>query len=203
MAYADITIYPPKSSPLGKTFNEWSILWWRWLLGIEKPNNPALDMTGDNAHLNQSNPDVFFLCQMFEISRIYPLRRVKIPKNKKLFLPILNWISYRDHENQSEENLISEAANKMNEIGMLMFSINENPIVGNLIDFRIRTPIFQVELPKDNLLDAKPGLTTVVSDGYWLFLESKSEEINISSLGACSSGVTKIGTNYQILFTNE
>jgi hypothetical protein len=203
MAYADIMIYPPNSSPLGKTFNEWCILWWKWLLGIQKPNNPAHDMTGDNAYINQINADVFFLCQTFERTRIYPLRKVKIPNNKKIFLPILNWISYRDQENQSEGNLRLEAADRMDRIGMLKFSINEKPIEENLVDFRIRTSIFEVDLPKDNILGAKSGLTTVVSDGYWLFLESNLKEISISSLGSCSSGVTEIGTNYHIIFTNE
>lgn len=203
MVNSEITVYSPKSSPLGKSLNDWCILWWNWLLKIEKSNSPALDMSGENAYMNQNNPDVFFLCQTFEKSRIFPQRRIKIPHNKKIFLPILNWISYRDQENQTEEELRLEADGKMNNIGMLTFLINEKPLTANLKDFRIQTSIFYIDLPKDNLLGAKPGLTTVVSDGYWLFLESNLKEINIRSFGSCSSGVTEIGTHYQIVFANQ
>lgn len=203
MDNADIWIYPSNSSPIGKNFSDWCILWWKWLLTIKTSNNPAYDMTGEKADINQSDPNVFFLCQTFEKSRIFPQRRVEIPHKKRLFLPILNWISFRDEDNQTEETLISEATDKMNQIGMLEFYVNGKPIMDNLSEFRVRTPIFEVNLPKDNILGAKPGLTTVISDGYWLFLESTLRELRIGSLGSCSSGATEIGTNYQIIFTDE
>ncbi|VFJ12946.1 hypothetical protein [Candidatus Nitrosocosmicus franklandus] len=202
MYNAEVLIYPSNSFPMGKSFNDWCILWWKWLLTIEKSNNPAYDMTGKKAYINQSDPDVFFLCQTFEKSRIFPHRRIEILHKKKIFLPILNWISFRDEENQSEETLKSEAADKMNKIGMLEFYVNGKPVRDRLPEFRVRTPLFEVNLPNDNILGVKQGLTTVVSDGYWLFLESNLNKINISSLGSCSSGITEIGVNYQIIFTD-
>jgi hypothetical protein len=202
MNNADVWIYPSNSSPMGRTYSDWCMLWWKWLLTIERSKNPAYDMTGRNAYINQDDPNVFFLCQTFELSRLFPLRRVKIPHKKKLFLPILNWISYRNEENQSEETLKSEAAERMDEIGWLEFYVNEESIIDNLSQFRVSTSMFEVILPKDNLLGVNPGLTTVVSDGYWLFLESTLKELRIRSFGSCSSGVTEIGANYEIIFTD-
>ncbi len=44
----------------GQTWEQWSMAWWNWLMGINKSCNPANDADGSN-YLNGQAPPVFFL----------------------------------------------------------------------------------------------------------------------------------------------
>ena len=48
-------------NPFNTTWEDWSIAWWNWLMGIGKADSPANDATGANHNRNQTNQSVFFL----------------------------------------------------------------------------------------------------------------------------------------------
>ena len=56
-------VFTRQENPFGKTWEQWTIEWWHWLLSIPKQNNPALDETGENFAVNFNNNDnnVIFL----------------------------------------------------------------------------------------------------------------------------------------------
>ena len=56
-------VFTRQENPFGKTWEQWTIEWWHWLLSIPKQNNPALDETGENFAVNFNNNDnnvIFF-----------------------------------------------------------------------------------------------------------------------------------------------
>ncbi len=189
-------IFAPNSKPFGLTLGEWSIKWWQWLLKIQKPTSPALDDTGRNAHVGQSNPNVFFLCQTIEGGRQRPNRIVYVNRGACVFMPIINWVSNLEYGN-SENELIKIARQKMDAIGDLELNIN-GTIVPQLQKYRFLSDFFTVELPNDNILDLPAGKTQLISDGYWIFTEPIITDTMISTFGSCSFGVTKIGVSYSI-----
>jgi hypothetical protein len=196
MSIINVEIYPQDSKPFGLTFSEWSAKWWQWLLSISKPLNPAMDSSGENASIGQSNSNVFFLCQTIENVKS-PIRKISIRKGTSLFLPIINWASNFYEHGKSERELIKTATEKIDVIGNLKFNLNGINIQG-LEKYRFRSKFFTVELPQDNILGLPAGKARLISDGYWIFTKPIDTDTRISTFGTCSSGVTKIGVNYSI-----
>jgi hypothetical protein len=191
-------ILPIDSKPYGLTLGEWSVKWWQWLLSIQKSVNPAFDVTGDNANLNQNYPDVFFLCQTIEGAKTIPYRKITIAAGQSIFMPIVNWISILHIDGETDQELLASAKQRMDVIAELEITINEVTIREGLEKYRTQSPFFETALPEDNVLGIDQGPTRCVSDGYWIFLRTCENSIRISSFGSCSSGFTKIGVRYNI-----
>jgi hypothetical protein len=43
--------------------------------------------------------------------------------------------------------------------------------IAGLENYRVRSEVFDLTFPKDNVYDVRPGLTRSVCDGYWLFIK--------------------------------
>src|SRR6476619_8531311 len=91
----------------GLTFEEWSIKWWSWILGVPKYHNPTIDVTGEFASLKQNNSNVVFLCQTFEAGANMPVRSIMISRGTSIFMPLINWISVFPVDGISDEDLIA------------------------------------------------------------------------------------------------
>ena len=72
------------------------------------------------------------------------------------------------------------------------------PLRQDLSKFRVRTNIFHMRIPDNNVLEIPPAEYRLVSDGYWLFFRPLSRSMEITSFGACSSGLTEIGVHYSL-----
>ncbi len=192
-------IYPVHSKPFGHTYGEWSARWWQWLLSIPKSKNPLDDSTGVNAHINQKYQNIFFLCQTHEnAAPPIPSRAVTVPMGTSVFMPIINWISVLHVDGETDEELIEIANKRMDVVANLEFMIDGLSIKHGLEEYRAVSPFFEVWLPEDNIFASGPGMTRAISDGYWLFLKPLKSDTTICSFGSCSSGVTKIGVNYNL-----
>jgi hypothetical protein len=198
MVSSDVLVFNIDSYPLGMKYDQWCIKWWIWLLSIPKSTNPVMDLMGNFAHTNQENKDVFFLCQTIESRKPLPTREIRIPFGGKIFLPIINWICFKDNEEHTHGYLKKLAKEKIDSVGNLELYINDKILDEDLSKYRVQPPIFEMKLPEDNILGIKPGLTSLVTDGYWIFFEPLIHDIKLSSFGSCSLGITEIGVNYQI-----
>lgn len=201
MIASPISIFPIDSKPYGKTYGEWSAEWWQWLLSIPMPDNPLFDLSGIKAHVNQTDPNVFFLCQTHERLKSIPNRSVSVPAGISVFIPVINWISIRHVHGETDQELFSTAKHRMDIVGNLEITINGITINKGLEMFRTQSPFFDVALPESNIIDESYGSRRCIADGYWLFLKSLDSHTKLSSFGSCSSGVTKIGANYEINIT--
>jgi hypothetical protein len=194
-----ISIFPIHSKPLGYTYEEWSARWWQWLLSIPKSKNPAFDSTGANANINQNYPNVLFLCQTYEEGAPFvPKRTVAVLAGSSIFMPIINWISVLHIDGESEQESVEIANKRMDVVANLQITINGLTVKNGLEEYRVQSPFFGVTLPEGNILGSPSGLIRAVSDGYWLFFKPLQDDTKISSFGSCSSGVTKIGVNYNL-----
>src|SRR2546426_11911178 len=52
-------VLPPHSHSYGKTYAEWSEVWWQWALSFPAATNPIADLTGADCALGQTGPDAF------------------------------------------------------------------------------------------------------------------------------------------------
>lgn len=178
-------------------YRKCTVKWWRWLLSIPKSINPASDIDGSCAHVMQNDPKFFFLCQTFESKNYIPQRSIQVPRGRRIFMPLINWLSVKDG-NETDEELMSLACERMEKIGKLELYIDGKQILSDIQKYRVRSPFFQFELCADNILGAEARNTRMISDGYWIMLEPVFERFEINSFGACSSGATQICANYNI-----
>lgn len=191
-------IYPIDSKPYGISYSEWSIKWWQWLSSIPKENNPALDWTGANAHVNQIYPNVLFLCQTIEGVNSIPIRKNTIPVGKAIFMPIINWISIMQQDGNSDEELIGVAKRRMDIIGPLQITINKVTINEGLEKYRVQSPFFEINWPENNIFGLSSGKRRCISDGYWIFIKPIHKEVTLETFSSCSSGLTKIKVKYEL-----
>jgi hypothetical protein len=191
-------ILPINSKPFGISYSDWSIKWWQWISSISKDKNPAFDWNGENVNIDQTDPRVLFLCQTYEGVESTPLRKNYITKNRSIFMPIINWISIMYHDGNNDKELLEKAKTKMDVIGPLEITINGLTINKGLEKHRVQSPFFEIDLPENNMFGISSGNKRCISDGYWIFLQSITENIRLSSFSSCSSGLTKIKINYEL-----
>lgn len=193
-----ISIFPIDSKPYGYTYGEWSAKWWQWLLSIPKPDNPLLDTTGANSTINQGNSNVFFLCQTYEGEKSIPDRVVTLASGRAIFMPIINWISVMHIDGENDDELVATAKERMDVVANLEITINGITVKEGFEGYRAQSPFFNLELPVNNIFGVPAGHRRAISDGYWLFVKPLEKGTSLTSFGSCSSGVTKIGVNYNI-----
>ena len=189
-------VHPVDSKPFGLSYEEWTEKWWKWLLSIPKERSPSMDFTGANANENQTDPNVFFLCQTIEGEESTPHRSIRIPTSKDILVPIMNWVSVLHVNGETDEELIKCATERMDVIKELTMSINGVKLDMELRNFRVKSRVFDFILPEKNVFDLPSGFTRLVSDGYWLLFHPLDELKGISTFSTCSSGLTKIAVEY-------
>ena len=201
MQSTSISLFPIESRPYGLSYGEWSARWWQWLLSVPRSESPAVDASGDNASVNQVDPNVFFLCQTVESiqeGRAARDRTIFMRAGKSVFMPIINWISILNVDGQTDEELASVAKKRMDVVSELEVTIDGVSIKEGLERYRTRSPFFDMIVPEDNIFQLSSGLRRFVADGYWIFLEPIENDIKLTTYGSCSSGVNKFGMNYHI-----
>lgn len=201
MQFISVPVFPIDSRPYGLTYGEWSARWWQWLLSVPKTLSPAFDVAGENAHMNQNDANVFFLCQTTDSVKARKTsqnRVINLKSGRSIFMPIINWISVLNVDGHTEEELVSTAKKKMDVVSELEVTIDGVTVNAGLDGYRVRSPFFDTVVPEDNIFGLPAGIGHFVSDGYWIFFKPLKKDIKISTYGSCSSGVNKYGISYEI-----
>jgi hypothetical protein len=161
---ANIGVFTSDSKPYGLTYGEWTVEWWKWLLSIPKPDNPAADTTGKNCALKQTGA-VWFLTGTYGGTNE---RICTIPAGKAILINIIDVIcSYAEHHLKTEPELRACAKADQDKVTTTSLTVDGaqlNPV-------RLQSPLFTVTLPSNNALGLKPQTTPAISDGYWVFLQ--------------------------------
>jgi len=173
-AVSNLTVIPQNSSPFEKPYSNWTADWWKWY--IETPfdnNHQSKDPSGASCDRNQSGP-VWFLSGSEKV----PIEKTcVIPGGKAILVPILIVeCSYVENKNEkTPEDLLRCAQSITNDMQGLKLKYDGIDIPKQQIgqEFRTETSPFIVNFPEMNVFLAQPpGLSTVVSDGYWIMFEA-------------------------------
>lgn len=166
------------------TYRSLSAEWWQWALSIPPSENPLADATGEKCMVGQHG-SVWFLAGVFN-SGEPTVRSCSVPKGKALFFPIVNSVNV-DTPNvcgQGPEHLSVETLRGFSAAfidGATNLSVDvDGKAIRNLR--RVKSKVFAVALPEDNLFDAPcSGQTNpnvplgvfapAVDDGYYLKLK--------------------------------
>jgi hypothetical protein len=95
-----------------------------------------------------------------------------IPSGRAIFFPVLvkEDSLADDSDLKTEADLIKRCEQATNRLINIEASIDDQPME-HLENYRVRSEVFDLALPKDNVYNVKPGLTRSVCDGYWLFIK--------------------------------
>ena len=195
LSYNNLELFTPDSRPFGRTYADWTASWWQWVLSIPKIDNPLLDQNGKNCANNQSGP-VWFLAGTLQGQTE---RSCTIPADKAILFPVINYeASVAEGDGTTEEELAARAKFEMDQITDIRATISRINI-DELKQYRVKSPLFNVTLPDDNVLGLPAQTTKMISEGYWLFLRPlEPGKYDLNSFGSCLAGRIKIGVSYHL-----
>jgi hypothetical protein len=115
-------------------------------------------------------------------------------------MPIINYeCSFADEPSITTANELElKCRSEIDDIKHLSVIIDES-ILSNLANYRVRSPIFSIDLHENNILGVNPCHTYMISDGFWIFLRPlEIGSHKVTSLGSCRSGKIRIETTYNL-----
>lgn len=189
-------LFPRGEHPLGRSWEEWTCRWWEWILSIPRVDNPGYDKTGERISKNQHSEVLFLPGTFGGIAE----RHISIPASKPILLPVINCTTSFAEEPRfkTEFQLMEFVRSQIDDIGDVHASI-DGVELKNVEQYRVRSRIFDVLFPENNVYNAKPGQTRAASDGFWLFLKPLSPGLHqIHTYGSCLLGKIRIEVKYNM-----
>jgi hypothetical protein len=176
---ASFTIIPQSQAQAqtGKTYGQWSAVWWQYALSIPTPDNPLLDGTGAKCRVGQAGSSpVFFLVGTFGGTATRD--ECKVPGGKVLFFPILNTANIKTLPGDDEKNLRARNTSFLQSTKELHASI-DGVDIGAMVSLdpdtsplRAASPegFFTVTVPENGVFGIPPGSYDAVADGFYLMV---------------------------------
>ncbi len=124
----------------------------------------------------------------------------ELPYGKAIVMPVINYeCSFADEPSITTDWELGEKSKReIDDIKDVRVKIDEITLE-DLSPFRIRSPLFRINLQEGNILGASSGSTKMISDGYWIIIKPLGfGEHQVNSFGSCRSGKIKIATAYKL-----
>jgi hypothetical protein len=167
-------LFGKDDKPFGQTFSMWVEKWWKWLLEIPDAENPSNDSTGDKSSTNQNDPDVWFLTGAHVQKPYHTMatveRRCYVPGGKALGIALAANECCMAEFPYMDINELQKYAEAGDKVRFLKMSIDGKPLE-NMQEYGVKSKIFDVSLPKDNLFDAPPGPTKAVGHAFMVIVK--------------------------------
>lgn len=163
----------PQVKAYGKTYGDWSALWWQWVHSIPAGTNPVTDTTGAHCDAGQGdfeNDKVWFLAGT---QGGQATRTCTIPHGKALFYPLVNAFFINGlNENFPVEEKQTALAEVLDLACGLRSTLDGVATVIARPTVRTQSPPFRVEIGPESIYGYPEGLVDdhVVADGYWVIL---------------------------------
>ena len=188
-------VRPVGSEAYGRSYNEWSQDWWRWVFSIPTGINPILDTTGDSCAYGQDGP-VWFLAGNFGGATT---RSCSIGCNKAIFLPIINcewengWAGAPVLSIPDLRAICAYAGTPTTatlEVDGRVLDVRKN---------RVASDIFDYSLGPDNIGFQLPGVYfPAISDGIWAMLDPLPPGPHTVHFTASTSGGFALDVTYNL-----
>jgi hypothetical protein len=170
------TLVPPWANYLGQSYSNWAANFWKYFFLIPASRHPRDDETGTNAY-EENTGDVFFLCGTVEKpadDKKPTTRRVKIPPNKGIFIPLACCEMSEAEDFSLPEHLLLERGRKdIDQVNNMVLTINGTELDFDFLkNFRTESSLFELTIPVGGMSGLAPGKTRAVAVGYYVLLRS-------------------------------
>lgn len=164
-------LFDRNDHPFGISWESWVETWYKWIISIPKKENPCLDVTGKYCSVYQNDRNVWFLAGTF--GNTTPIKRVcTIPLGRAILLPLLvKEDSFAEDSDLSSESQLVKRANDATDKLLYVRATIDSKDVEYPEKYRVRSKVFDLMFPDDNIYDVEPGMTRSVCDGFWLFIK--------------------------------
>lgn len=197
------------AGPYGTTYPELAARWWQWALQTPAPVNPLVDTTGAHCRSAQQGK-VWFLAGSLGPAPVS--RTCQVPAGKALFFPIISEFYgafLSDPPDQRTERYIRAQVACALQVKRLALSLD-----GRAADtvrlHDVRSVIFDVQLPKDNILGAtkkdipKLRLSPSAAAGYFALLSPLPpgrHTLRWRAANNCGSGGASQDVSYELVIS--
>jgi len=165
-------VFPPQSSPYGKSYSQWSAAWWQWLLSLPLDGHPGNDSPDFDVTEGQSG-HVWFLTGPFGTIE----RNVTIPAGTSLCVALINVESSTLEEppfyGATAADQLAIANGFADYITDLSFSV-DSKTVQNIGNFRVTSPQFSFTAPSPWIFGDTGGTGLSTGVGYFVMLSPLS-----------------------------
>ncbi len=196
-------VAPIQSHPQGKTYNEWAVEWWQWVLGTPADVNPVLGADcsgGQRGH-------VWFLFGSFDNPAVVE-RACTVPSGTSLFFPLINagYFAFLNDPPATRTEEYLRAQVNCSAPSRLEATI-DGVAVNNPVQYFEQSPLFDVQLPVDNIFGYTPEqvpdllFSPSVDEGYYLFLQPLppgTHQIHWKASWTCPFGPFSIDATYSL-----
>jgi hypothetical protein len=165
-------------NPYGIPWEKWASLWYVWMFSIPKKMNPCTDLTGKYCSVEQTHNNVWFLAGTF--GNIIPVKRkCVVPVRKAIFFPVLvKEDSFtEDYDLREEHELRRRSKDATDRVLSMEVAIRDADYTGEfrlqtqeIQRYRVKSNVFDLVFPVDNVYDVEAGPTRSVCDGFWIFI---------------------------------
>ena len=174
--------------PHGKSWSEWTILWWKWRLPLSSSNDPQY---------HRYDHDVVFLPYSFIE---YNENVLILPAGKDLFFPTITAINsdLEDNRMKTDQDLIQWSKEDVGKVAKREATLNGQ----KLESIPVCSEPFNAEYPTGNRWNVTPGLSRAICSGYWTFIRGLSAgKYELQTRGSCLAGKIKRETHYNLTLT--
>jgi hypothetical protein len=174
--------------PHGKSWSEWTILWWKWRLPLSSSTDPQYHRYDHNV--------VFLPYSFIE----YNENVVILPAGKDLFFPTITAINSdrEDNRMKTDQDLIQWSKEDVDKVAKMEATLNGQ----KLKSIPVCSEPFDVEYPTDNRWNVTPGPSRAICSGYWTFIGGLSAgKYEIQTRGSCLAGKIKRAMHYNLTLT--
>jgi hypothetical protein len=193
-------VVPPNSTAYGNKYSEWSAEWWQFVLSIPTSENPLLDADGSRCVLGQRGP-VWFLVGWFGPGAA--TRACSVPEGTALFFPVINVVDVNT-TTQTARELRAETAPCLDAVTLLSVVVDGVPVPKLREKFRVKSEVFAVTLPADNLFTIDPGTySPAIDDGFYVMLKPLSVGPHTLHFMGASAGCPLIGSPFSVDVTYD
>jgi hypothetical protein len=168
-------IHPDHSmAQTGKTYEEWSAAWWKYVLEIPFENNPLFDETGENCNFAQSD-DVFFLVST--AGGVAIRNECRVPAGKVIFFALVGTVKFKEVDGPEPEIAARASIQGVSKSMRELRARVDGEDVGISL-FPRSTPLrtlsppgfFTIDAPENNVFGLAPNQYHAVADGFYLML---------------------------------
>jgi hypothetical protein len=181
-------LYSFNDRPHGKSWSEWTMLWWKWRLPLSSSNEPQY-------HRYKHN--VVFLPYSFVENNENVLI---LAAGKDLFFPTITAInSYReDNKMKTDRDLIEWSKGDVGKVAKSEATLNGQ----KLESIPVCSEPFNAEYPMCNRWNVTPGPSRAICSGYWTFVRGlPAGKYEIHTRGTCLAGKIKRESYYNLTLT--
>jgi len=196
---ASFTIIPPDDAQAqtGKTYGEWSALWWQSTMSVPFADNPIIDPTGAKCRQGQIAGSAVFFLRSTTGGNLTRSGCV-VPAGKILFLPLLTFANYQSADDKSKEpehsirNYLNGFVRSTRELQVNIDGTDVGTTVNlqpHATPLRAKSPdgFFTFIAPENNIFGGTPGLSyDWISDGFYLIVAPLSPGAHTITFGGTS-----------------